>query len=79
MSDNYKQLASQLHQGLKQYWGAFGEVAEKAGISRGQLHKILRGQHRNMDVLEVASQVLLEKNRDRTERLQSIEKSLKEG
>jgi predicted DNA-binding protein YlxM (UPF0122 family) len=52
---------------LSQYRGAVGEIADRAGVSRQMVYDVMRGFYPGDHVLDVASEVLLERKRRREE------------
>lgn len=65
-----------IREGLRRFYGSFGEVAKRAGVSPSLVYKVLNGSRRNDDVLLVASIVLADYKKEEAERKALIKENL---
>jgi hypothetical protein len=56
-----KKLHEDLYGSLKRHWGAIGEAADRAGVHRNTMMRVLKGQWNNPQLLMVAATVLKER------------------
>lgn len=73
MTMRSKNFQEELYRGLKRHRGAINEVAEKSGIHRNNVQRILSGRWVNEEVVLIASQVLRAREQRRVEFLRQAQ------
>lgn len=63
-----KTVANDLYRNLKRHHGAFKDVAERANCHRNWVRLVLNGSYEDVKVLEIAAEVLLEREKEVSER-----------
>ncbi len=69
-----KKILEQIRNGLRLHYGSINEVAEKSGLSRDMVRRVLKGERKNELVVKIAAKVLLDRESKSSENRKSVER-----
>jgi hypothetical protein len=76
---------TRLREGLQNHFGALAEVVrrteklKKGGFSRNYVQRVLLGKNENFDILDIAADVLIEREEQRKHRMSRLKAKVNES